>query len=58
MMYYRRAIPYNNTYNKTAHSVKYTDLVHDIIGDKSPNLSVQRILAGLYWNAEDVRSAH
>ena len=32
---------------ETAHSVKYTDLVHDIIDDKTPKWSVQRISAGL-----------
>ena len=31
----------------SAHSVKYTDLVHDIIDDKTPKWSVQRISAGL-----------
>jgi hypothetical protein len=43
--------------NISALSVKYTELARDNEVDKPPRLSVQRILGGLYWTTEEVRSA-
>jgi len=33
------------------------ELVHDNEVDKLPRLSIQQILAGLYWTMEEVHSA-
>ena len=39
-------------------SVKYTDIARDNEDDKTPELSVQRIFAGLYSSMEKVHSAN
>ena len=44
-------------YAGTALSVKYTDLVRVYEVDKSPKMSVARILGGLYYITEGVRWA-